>query len=298
MQAEAVNHKPAHDKPAIKLHASTFASPVATSVDELVGLRSHAQALLRVKRKRVRAPRVGQSVSKVQGRGLDFSEVRSYQPGDDVRMIDWNVTARSGTAHTKLFVEEKERPFFLVVDCSASMQFATRGMFKSVMAARLASLLGWAAVTANDRVGGLLFADDWHQEIKPQAGRNGLMALFRGIAGSRSGEVDSGRMHEVVQSESDLVSEQLKRLRRLAHGGSEVIILSDFAGFNEQAEGSLAALQQKVELSAIHLSDPLERELPPPGFYPLSGRGIRAVMDTYGQTRRQQHASRYQQRSH
>ena len=120
-----------------------FASPASTSLDELVKLRSAAQALQRQMRKKSAAPLSGGSVSRRLGRGLDFAEVREYQPGDDVRMIDWKVTARSGKAHTKLFVEERERPVLLVVDFRASMRFGTRGMYKSVLAARLAALLGW-----------------------------------------------------------------------------------------------------------------------------------------------------------
>jgi len=108
-----------------------FASPATTSVEELLNLRSAAVALQRKARKKSAAPQSGGSVSRRLGRGLDFAEVREYQPGDDVRMIDWKVTARSGTAHTKLFVEERERPVLLVVDFRASMRFGTQGMYST-----------------------------------------------------------------------------------------------------------------------------------------------------------------------
>jgi len=103
----------------------SFKSPVATSLDELVKLRGAANALQRRVRRKSAAPMNGGSVSRRLGRGLDFSEVREYQPGDDVRMIDWKVTARTGSAQTKLFVEERERPVLLVVDQSSSMRFGT-----------------------------------------------------------------------------------------------------------------------------------------------------------------------------
>lgn len=163
----------------------SFASPASTSLDELVLLRRAAQALQRRVSRKSAAPLSGGSVSRRLGRGLDFAEVREYQPGDDVRMIDWKVTARSGKAHTKLFVEERERPVLLVVDFRAGMRFGTRGMYKSVLAARLAALLGWCAVASHDRVGGFVFTDDWHDEIRPTAGRRGLMSLFRAIAQSQ-----------------------------------------------------------------------------------------------------------------
>jgi len=153
-----------------------------TSVDELVGLRAAAIAQLRGSQRRVRQRKIGMSSSNMLGRGLDFAEVRAYQAGDDVRNMDWNVTARTGIAHTKLFVEERELPCFLMVDMRSSMSFATRGVFKSMQAARLAALLGWCAVASNDRVGGIVFGDNWHHEVKPRSGRSGLMQLIRHIA--------------------------------------------------------------------------------------------------------------------
>lgn len=237
-----------------------FASPVSTSLDELVQLRAAAQALQRQVRKKSAAPHSGGSVSRRLGRGLDFAEVREYQPGDDVRMIDWKVTARSGRAHTKLFVEERERPVLLVVDSRASMRFGTRGMYKSVLAARLAALLGWCAVAGHDRVGGFVFTDDWHAEIRPQAGRRGLMALFRAI--------DEGQKRAPNHEGNQLVS-TLRRLRHGVHGGSTVVLLSDFQDFDEQARLALGGLLHSLDIVAVHICDPLEFTLPLPGQYSL-----------------------------
>lgn len=114
-----------------------FASPASTSLEELLNLRGAAMAMQRQVRRKSAAPQSGGSVSRRLGRGLDFAEVREYQAGDDVRMIDWKVTARSGAAHTKLFVEERERPVLLLVDFRANMRFGTRGMYKSMLAAQI-----------------------------------------------------------------------------------------------------------------------------------------------------------------
>lgn len=239
----------------------SFASPVSTSLDELLGLRSAAVALQRKAVRQSAAPQDGNSVSRRLGRGLDFAEVREYQPGDDVRMIDWKVTARSGKAHTKLFVEERERPVLLLIDGRASMRFATRGMYKSMMAARLAALLGWCAVSANDRVGGFVFNDDWHSEIRPQSGRRGLMALFRAIHQCQLRASDGG---------GEQLVKTLARLRHSAHSGSTVVLLSDFHDFDDAARSSLGSATHALDLVAVHLSDPLEFSLPPPGDYPVS----------------------------
>ncbi|MGK0229585.1 MAG: hypothetical protein ACI9US_002257, partial [Gammaproteobacteria bacterium] len=209
-------------------------------------------------RKKTAAPMIGASVSKRLGRGLDFAEVREYQPGDDVRMIDWKVTARSGRAHTKMFVEERERPVLLVVDFRASMRFGTRGMFKSALAARLAALLGWCAVSGQDRVGGFVFSDDTHSEIRPQAGRRGLMALFRAIQQTQLHQSSVG---------GEQLGDTLSRLRQGVHGGSTVVILSDFSGFDERSRSALGSVLQSLDVVAVQVCDPLDATLPPPGEY-------------------------------
>jgi uncharacterized protein (DUF58 family) len=251
--------------PAVNSNRLTFDSPVETSLDELVQLRSAAHALQRKVRKKTAAPIMGASVSKRLGRGLDFAEVREYQPGDDVRMIDWKVTARSGRAHTKMFVEERERPVLLVVDFRASMRFGTRSMFKSALAARLAALLGWCAVSGQDRV---VFTDDTHSEIRPQAGRRGLMAFFRAIQQAQSHKSKAG---------GEQLGDTLSRLRQGVHGGSTVVILSDFSGFDERSRSALGSVLQSLDVVAVQVCDPLDSTLPPPGEYAFrNNNGIEA----------------------
>ncbi|MBX2881592.1 MAG: DUF58 domain-containing protein [Granulosicoccus sp.] len=286
--------------------AERFNSPVYTTVDELVSLRDIAQTLSRRSRRRLRSDMSGPEASAILGRGLDFAEVRGYQPGDDVRMIDWKVTARTGQAHTKLFVEEKERPIFIVVDCRSSMRFGTRRMFKSVLAARLAAILGWCAVSNNDRVGGLVFTDGKHREIKPQAGRRGLMMLFRAIEEAHAKEANfvSGEGHSaladesvnatanktesevaepVVSSDESLSAhllQQLNRLRHIVHTGSSVYVLSDFTGFDAACESALGPLARSSDMLGLLIEDPLDHALPPPGRYSVAGRSGRVTIET------------------
>jgi len=244
-----------------------YLSPASTSLDELVGLRDQAQALRRNTRKKSAAPASGPAMSRRLGRGLDFAEVREYQAGDDVRMIDWKVTARTGNTHTKLFVEERERPVSLVIDYRSHMRFGTQGMFKSVMAARLAALLGWTANFNQDRVGGFVFTDDWHSEIRPRTGRRGLMTLFRGIVDAqlRAPTGDRGQF-----------SDTLSRLRTVVHGGSTVVLLSDFTGFDEKAKLAMGNLLQRLDILAIHIVDPIECELPESGRYAIKSTQAQA----------------------
>ena len=236
----------------------------------------------------MRSGQVGPSASKILGRGLDFAEVRSYQPGDDVRMIDWNVTARTGDAHTKLFVEERERPFFLVVDARSGMRFATQRMFKSAFAARLAAILGWCAVSHNDCVGGLVFADAKHLEARPQAGRRGLMTLFRAIVEAQEQDPDS--------ASATSLSRQLARLRHIAPTGCSICILSDFAGFDEKAESALGPVLQRCDVLAVMLSDPLDIALPPAGLYTVVNKGRRTAISTHQRDTAAQYKQQQQDR--
>ena len=109
----------------------------------------------------------GGYLSRQKGRGMEFDEARHYLPGDDIRAIDWRVTARTGKTHTKIYREERERPVFILCDLTASMQFGSQLLLKSVQAAHIAALLSWAAAARGDKVGALIFNDGMHRECKP-----------------------------------------------------------------------------------------------------------------------------------
>ncbi|MDH4074155.1 MAG: DUF58 domain-containing protein, partial [Gammaproteobacteria bacterium] len=146
------------------------ASPVSVSQASLIRLAGPARVLA-LDVLRVNSLQTGAYVSHFKGRGMEFDESRPYQPGDDPRSIDWRVTARSTEAFTKLYREERERPVLIMTDLRANMHFATRGCFKSVNAARAASLLAWAAHHRGDRLGGIVFGDSRHRELRPRLGR-------------------------------------------------------------------------------------------------------------------------------
>ena len=123
----------------------------------------------------------GQYSSVFKGRGMEFAEVREYTPGDDIRSIDWNVTARTGHPFVKRFTEEREMTVILLVDASASLRFGTRNKFKAELAAEIASILALSAIKNNDRVGMLMFTDRIEKVILPKKGRNHIMRLVREI---------------------------------------------------------------------------------------------------------------------
>ena len=203
------------------------------------------------------------------GRGLDFHEVRSYQPGDDFRGLDWRVTARTGELHSRVFHEERERTLYLLLDAGPSMHFGSRRAFKWVAAARLAALLAWLGVENGERVAGLLFGSGRSCPFRPPAaGEPGALSLFTLWA-------------EVAyrpKPGSCGLAPALARLRQLAHPGGLVAILSDFTGLDTQARSLLHRLARHHSLTAVLVQDPLESELPPPGLYPVSdGRRLRLL---------------------
>lgn len=272
---------------------------VAASLKTLVDLAKPA-AGLNLKHSSIRAGQSGGYVSRFKGRGMEFEEARVYQAGDDIRSIDWRVTARTGEPHTKLFREERERPVFVSVDNRLAMHFATRGVFKSVLAAKLAGLLAWAAQHHGDRIGGQIFTDTVCRELKPQNGRHAVLRFLNAIV--CGGDVS----RPVTDVAPTITLEQvLARLMQHARPGSLVYIISDFRGINGQVETYLAKLSRHCEVVLIFVYDPLESQLPEKGRYrftamdaaSLSGTGAAAddVRDVVIDTGDRQRLLKYQQ---
>lgn len=275
-------------------HLYENASPVSVSQAELIRLNGPARAIA-LDVVRVSSLQTGAYVSHFRGRGMEFDESRPYQPGDDPRSIDWRVTARSATAYTKLFREERERPVFIVVDLRANMHFATRGCFKSVNASRAAALLSWAAHHRGDRLGGLIFGDTTHREIKPRLGRQAALRYVHELVA----HPDWGNRERAAESDDAApLTQAMSALRRVARPGSLVVILSDFCGFARAAQSYLSSVARHNEVLAVFLNDPLERQLPPPGRYRLVSRDDELAIDTYAKGARRDYQQAFQARRH
>lgn len=242
--------------------AATAAAPtnglerVEPQLRELLALASAAGALPQWTRA-IRARSSGPFLSRLRGRGMEYDESRPYLPGDDIRQIDWRVTARTGRPHTKLFREERERPVLLCVDYRRPMFFATRGVFKAVQAARAASLLAWHAQQNGDRVGGLVFADAEHHELPPRRGRTATMQWLKLLV-SQAARLRSAPHSSAAQP----LVETLRRLTRVAKPGSLVFVLSDFRGLQAEATAALVQLSLHVDVGLVAIHDPLEAQFP------------------------------------
>jgi uncharacterized protein (DUF58 family) len=273
-------------------HIYEGASPVGVSQAGLIRLSGPARAIA-LNVLRVNSLQTGAYVSRFRGRGMEFDESRPYQPGDDPRSIDWRVTARSTTAYTKLFREERERPVLVAVDLRPGMHFATQGCFKSVNASRAASLLAWAAHHRGDRLGGLIFGATTHRELKPRLGRRAALRFVHELA-----EHPDWQKRQVEASGLDPLTQAMSALRRVARPGSLVVVISDFAGFTRKAQSYLSSVARHSEVLAVFINDPLERQLPPPGRYRLVSEDDELAIDTYAAPARRDYEQAFEERLH
>lgn len=249
-----------------------MSSGISVSTAELIQLQSQAARFALHARQKVRSHFHGAYRSHIRGRGMDFEESRVYQPGDDVRCMDWRVTARTGTAHTKVFCEERELPVWLVVDLSQSMFFGTRVAFKSVIAAKIAALLAFAAVDQGDRVGGLLFNEEVLQHTAPRARNAGVLPLLKQL--SHMTQANS------YSPNPQMFTAMLKRLQTVANSGGLMIILSDFAQLTPEHKPYLYQLSKRHRLIAGLIYDSLEQNPPAANRYVISDGIERAWLDT------------------
>jgi uncharacterized protein (DUF58 family) len=248
---------------------------VTVTLKELITLQRYAQT--RPYKPDAKALRAGAHLSKLRGRGMDFAEVRNYQAGDDIRHMEWRVTARTGKPHIKLYEEERERPVIIVSDFNPSMYFGTRLAFKSVVAARLAALLAWTAIKEGDRVGGLLFSADKHNEFTPRAREIGVLPLLAALS-QYTTELPEQQLRTSVNNRS--LSYALQRVRRVMKPGSLLVLISDFYNLDQESEKQLCRLRSHNDILAYHLCDPLEIAPPIPQQYAISDGAQERWLDT------------------
>ena len=240
-----------------------------SALKDLIGLRQIATSIEYQKKNRTNSQMTGLLSSAVKGRGIDFEEVRSYYPGDDVRNIDWKVTARTLTPHTKVFTEEKERPVFLIVDQSASMFFGSRITFKSVVAARIASVLAWCAHEQGDRIGGIIYSDLVHKKIKAKRGIKTVLSLLNEINELNNGLASKSKNEPVVGEEASMF-EILRLARKVIKEQTSIFLIGDFLNLDEASLIEIRSLARKNKLLAMHVFDPIETQAPRPNIYSIT----------------------------
>ncbi|MCG3728700.1 DUF58 domain-containing protein [Vibrio cincinnatiensis] len=235
-----------------RLPLPAHADGVHLCLEELLPYQQHALKWL-PPAKSLWSQLLGHHQSRQLGRGMDFAEVRQYQPGDDIRTIDWRVTARTGKPHTKLFCEEREKPVILYVDLSTSMQFGSTLLFKSVLAAHMASLLSWLAVAQHDRIGAIIDLGHQQLELKPTARHKGVLQIMAHLV--------KAQQQALTQVSVPLTSMQtgLLALNRLCPKGSEIILISDFVRYDEESTPLFNQLSRHNRVRMVHIIDPLDQ---------------------------------------
>jgi uncharacterized protein (DUF58 family) len=234
---------------------------VHADLPELVALRLRAGQLARVERHRSADKLSGMQASPFRGRGMEYAESRPYASGDDVRHIDWRVTARTGRTHTKLFQPERERITAIVYDASPAMAFGTRACFKSVQAARIGALLVWAALAEGDRLAASVSGRPREVEAPLGARRGALRTLDALVRWQSAGRADAPQAS---------LADAMDSLQRVLRPGSHVLLLVDPRSVDAAAERSLARLRAHHDLAACVMVDPIEVQPPPAARYRVS----------------------------
>jgi uncharacterized protein (DUF58 family) len=236
----------------------TYPEGVTVSLAELLRYEYYVQQQPILPQHPVYSLLAGRHASRLRGRGLDFEEVRVYVPGDDVRNIDWRVTARTGVTHSKVFNEEKERPAFLIVDQTAMMFFGSQSRMKSVTAAQIAALAAFYILRRGDRVGGIVFNEETHLYIPPERSKSHVQYLLQSIADmnallpARTG----------VQPNTAHLNAVLQRARLLITHDFVVTVISDLTAMNDETKQHLRNISFHNDVILVHLWDPLEAQLP------------------------------------
>lgn len=214
----------------------------------------------------------GEVKSAFKGRGIELEEVREYIFGDDIRDIDWRVTARKSEPYTKVYSEEKDREITVLLDLSATMVFGTRCELKSVAAAKITALLGWLSIRNHDRFGVLIYDGAEISYFKPQNNMQNLMTVFNRIS-AKTADILS-------QPQPGNLADALRRLQLHQKGQGTLFILSDFYGFDNDKFKNIAILAKKQTVYCINIFDVIEELAPTEGTYAAEYQGQKVVFNT------------------
>lgn len=248
---------------------------IYVTLDHLSSLEGKARSLTFLPRQPARSVLNGRHASRLRGRGLNFEELRDYMPGDDVRTIDWKVTARTGTPHVRVMTEERDRPALIVVDQRMSMFFGSILNMKSVTAAEAAALAAFRILDQGDRVGGIVFGDEQIAEIRPERNRATLNRFLTALA-----DANGALRADAPNVEPIPLTRVLRAVARIAPRNHLIIVLSDFDQIDEETHRVVSALARHNDLILALVSDPFGEDLPEGLRLVVSDGELQAEVDT------------------
>lgn len=278
---------------------SAHSPKVLASLSDLIRLRSVALAMM-APNKKVRSKPSGIKPTTFRGRGMDYAESRAYAHGDDVRHIDWRVTARSGHLHTKLFEAERDGISAVLLQCDAGMRFGTQHCLKSVTASHLAALFAWLTEQSGERLAGgcMGLTPDW---VRPTGGRKGVMRLLAALVRWQTTMLNTGA--SLPAASSNMLPDALHALGHILPSGSRAMLLADAHAFQNDAAKALLRFRKHHDLAIILITDPAEIAIRHHGVIPVrlgsQANGNHLAVDFRKQNIRAQWvAAQQQQRQH
>jgi uncharacterized protein (DUF58 family) len=256
--------------------ARAAAAGVFADLDGLIRVQFEVHDFSFLPKQPVRSLLAGRRASRLRGRGLDFEEIRRYIPGDDIRTMDWRVTARTQRPHTRVYTEERDRPVLLVVDQRLSMFFGSRAAMKSVTAAEAAAMAAWRTLAVGDRVGAVVFNDSAVREIPPHRSRQRVMRILETVLEmNRALRADGS-----IQPDPAMLNRAMQRAQHLASHDYLVVIVSDFSGADDDTRNAITRLAAHNDVVALFVYDPLESRLPSLGKVVVSQGDLQLEIDT------------------
>ena len=250
-----------------------FPAGAFTDERQLTQLRLLAKRLRLASFPQIHGMLAGGHQSKQKGRGLDLDQLRIYQAGDDIRSIDWRVTARTQKPHTRIYKEERERPVAILCDQRSPMFFGSKRSFKSVVAAQCAALIAWAAVDHGDRIGAYIIGDETEMDFRPKQRISHVLHILKNIN-------EFNKKLETPKPIKKTFSDSLAHLKQTLTPGTSLYLISDFYDLTEKDKNTLYQLKRHNHIVALQVLDPLEQMAPPPGVYGVSDGSNHGYIDT------------------
>ncbi|MCH2343223.1 MAG: DUF58 domain-containing protein [Pseudomonadales bacterium] len=281
-------------------HARYQSKGAIITLQQLLVQRYAAKTLEYLAHTRSIAGISGLHLSKMRGRGIDFEEFRPYQPGDDIRLIDWRVTARTNRPFTKVFREERERPVIIAVDQTHNMYFGSQIAFKSVIAAQAAAVFCWLAIDNGDRVGGLVFSDFEASLVRPKRSRRSALHLLNQVYLYNQNLQHAKDPEPQTPSDSDFrpgLAHALGQIRRITKPGSTLYVISDFVTMDDKALQYLNQLSRHNNVICCFIYDALEETLPVPGIYSITDGFRKGALNTHSKKARNRYSDQFHERS-
>jgi uncharacterized protein (DUF58 family) len=263
---------------------------VYADLDELIRIQFQARDFSFQPRQPVTSVLSGRYASRLRGRGLNFEELRGYLPGDDIRHMDWKVTARTRKPHVRVYAEDKDRTVLLIVDQRQNMFFGTKERLKSVTAAKLAALAAWRAIDVGDRVGAIVFNDHEVAEVRPQRSQQAVMQILGHVVEQNHAlSADS-----TVEQDPAALNRMIERARVFAPHDALVVLITDGFGANEQTERVTARLVEHNDVLGFLVHDPWRFD-PEPVRFTASDGDLQMEVDFSNSSLRQKVAQDYRQ---